>query len=422
MDSALEGLKVLDLGHYIAGPWCSKMLADLGADVIKVERPDGGDPARRYGPFPDDLPHPEKSGLFLFLNMNKRGVTLNLKTDSGKGILKDLVQWADVVVENFSPRVMPALGLSYDELSSWNPRLIMTSITNFGQFGPYRDYKATDLVLYAMGVIMNISGVHEREPLAHAMEQAQKVAGRGATAATMAAVLQQAREGKGQHIDYSIMEAMNWSLAGTNNLYAYMGAITGRGPKEEYFRFFSNVPLGIPKLFRAKDGFVSFSAPGGPRADALSILAELLELPELNDPKYASTDEATEDEVARMVYGRTLELEKLPLFNRGMGREVVRGEARAAGGGSRRTVMSMVQTPDEVLESEQLLAREYFVKLDHPVAGEYTYPGRWFTMSETPITFTRPAPTLGQHNEEVYGEIGKLSRTDLTYLRKTGVI
>src|SRR3990172_4517168 len=133
MDAALEGLKVLDLGHYIAGPWCSRMLADLGADVIKVERPDGGDPARRYGPFPDDIPHPEKSGLFLFLNINKRGVTLNLKADSGKAIFRELVEWADVLVENFSPMTLPSLGLSYEELSKWNPRLVMTSITNFGQ-------------------------------------------------------------------------------------------------------------------------------------------------------------------------------------------------------------------------------------------------------------------------------------------------
>src|SRR5262249_26960799 len=141
---------------------------------------------------------------------------------------------------------------------------------------------------------------HEREPLGHALEQAQKVAGRDAATATMAAIFQQQREGKGQHIDFSIQEAMNFSLAGTNNLYAYMGAITGRGPKQEYRRFFSSVPLGIPALFPAKDGFVSFSAPGGPRAAALETLSELLEMPELTDPKYAVQDEATEDEVARM--------------------------------------------------------------------------------------------------------------------------
>src|SRR5262245_48939648 len=232
MAGALEGLKVLDIGHYIAGPWSAKMLADMGADVIKVERPDGGDPARNYGPFPNDVPHPEKSGLFLFLNINKRGITLNLKSDSGKAIFESLVKWADVVVENYAPGTMEKLGLGWDQLSAWNPRLVMTSISNFGQFGPYRDYKATDLILYAMGVIMNISGEHEREPLGHALEQAQKVAGRGATTATMAAIFQQAREGVGQHIDYSIQEAMNFSLAGTNNLYAYMGAITGRGPKK----------------------------------------------------------------------------------------------------------------------------------------------------------------------------------------------
>jgi crotonobetainyl-CoA:carnitine CoA-transferase CaiB-like acyl-CoA transferase len=421
MEDALQGVKVLDVGHFIAGPWCSRVLADLGADVIKIERPDGGDPLRKYGPFPDDIPHPEKSGLFLFLNINKRGVTLNLKTESGKAILRELVKWADVVVENFAPRVLPSLGLSYQELSELNPRLVMTSITNFGQAGPYRDYKATDLVLYAMGVIMHISGVYEREPLGHALEQAQKTAGRTATAATLAAIYQQQRDGKGQHIDHSIMESMNFSLAGTNNLYAYMGAVTGRGPKAEYKKFFSPVALGIPALFPAKNGWVSFSAPGGPRPESLSILAELLEMPELNDPKYHATDPATESEVERMVYARTLELEKEPLFHRGMGRTVARGST-PGGGAGRRTIVSMVQTPQELLGNEQLHARDYFVTLDHPVAGTYTYPGRWYTMSESPIRFQRPAPTLGQHNQEVYGQVLNYSKQDLVYLGKTGVI
>lgn len=417
MEGALRGIKVLDLGHYIAGPWCTRMLADMGAEVIKIERPDGGDPLRRYGPFPEDTPHPEKSGLFLFLNMNKRGVTLNLKTETGKALLKELVQWADVVVENFAPRVLPSLGLSYDVLSSWNPRIIMTSISNFGQFGPYRDYKATDLVLYALGVIMNISGIHEREPLAHALEQAQKFAGRFAMAPTLAAVLQQQSEQRGQHIDLSIMEAINYSLAGTMTLYPYSGAITGRGPKAEYRKFFSPLVRGIPALFPAKDGYVSFGAPVGPRQHALEVLAELLEMPELLEPRYQSTDPETEEVVERMVYSRTLELEKEPLFHRGMGRKVERGDAQG-----RRTVVSVVQTPDELLESEQLVARDYFVRLEHPVAGTYTYPGRWFSMSESPIQFERPAPLLGQHNGEVYGGLLHLSKGDLVHLRQTGVI
>src|SRR5687768_15394925 len=164
-ESALADLRVLDLTHYIAGPYCTKLLADYGADVIKIERPDSGDPARRYGPFPHDEPHPEKSALFLHLNTNKRGITLDLKTSAGKAMFVELVRKVDVLVENFQPRVMPSLGFSHEQLVRVNPRLVMTSISNFGQTGPYRDYKAQDILMYAMGGPMHQTGAPHREPV-----------------------------------------------------------------------------------------------------------------------------------------------------------------------------------------------------------------------------------------------------------------
>ena len=141
----LSDLRVIDLTHGIAGPYCTKLLADFGADVIKVERPGSGDYARHEGPFPQDVPHPEKSGLFLHLNTNKRSITLDLKTAQGAAVVKELVKNADALVENFRPGVMASLGLDYDTLSKINPNLIMTSISNFGQTGPYRDYIASEL-------------------------------------------------------------------------------------------------------------------------------------------------------------------------------------------------------------------------------------------------------------------------------------
>ncbi|MCL0102196.1 CoA transferase [Dehalococcoidia bacterium] len=149
LQAALEGLKVVDLTHYIAGPNCTKLLADYGAEVTKIERPITGDGARQLGPFPEDVPHLEKSALFLHLNANKRGMTLNLKSVKGVEILKELVQHADILVENFHPRVMPALGLNYDILKATNPELIMVSISDFGQTGPYRNYKGSEIVDYA---------------------------------------------------------------------------------------------------------------------------------------------------------------------------------------------------------------------------------------------------------------------------------
>ena len=153
----LSNLRVLDLTHGISGPYCTKLLADFGADVIKVERPGPGDYARNMGPFPGDIPHPEKSGIFLFLNTNKRGITLDLKTTEGTETLKNMVREADILVESFKPGVMARLGLDYDTLSQINPNLIMTSVSNFGQTGPYKDYKMSELVLYAMGGRMSAS-------------------------------------------------------------------------------------------------------------------------------------------------------------------------------------------------------------------------------------------------------------------------
>ena len=142
-EQPLSDLRIIDLTHGIAGPYCTKLLADYGADVVKVEKPGSGDYTRSLGPFQNDVPHPEKSGIFLFLNTNKRGITLDLKSDDGVDALKKLVKDADILVESFRPGVMASLGLDYDTLKDINPNLVMTSVSNFGQTGPYRDYKAS---------------------------------------------------------------------------------------------------------------------------------------------------------------------------------------------------------------------------------------------------------------------------------------
>ena len=187
-EMALSDVRVLDLTRHVAGPFCTKMLADYGADVIKVERPDGGDFTRRMGPFPDDVPHPEKSGLFLHLNANKRGVTLNLKTATARGMLLELVKQVDVVVENFAPRVLPSLGLAYEDLERVNPGVILVSISNFGQTGPYRDYKASEIVLHGMGGNLRSLGLPEREPVKYGSHVALRQAGLIGAAATVAAL------------------------------------------------------------------------------------------------------------------------------------------------------------------------------------------------------------------------------------------
>jgi crotonobetainyl-CoA:carnitine CoA-transferase CaiB-like acyl-CoA transferase len=206
-EGVLEGVKVIDLTRSIAGPYCTKLMADYGAEVIKVEPPEG-DPCRLLGPFPGNVPHQEKGGLFLFLNTNKKGVTLDLKQPKGKALLQELVKDADVLVESFPPQVMAELGLSYEALAKANPRLVMASISNFGQTGPYRDWKATEIVVEAIGGNMYISGDHDREPLSFGVPLFQFVAGQSALAGTLVALFERQRSGLGQHIDVSTAEAV----------------------------------------------------------------------------------------------------------------------------------------------------------------------------------------------------------------------
>lgn len=252
----LSGIVVLDLTNYIAGPFCSKLLADFGADVIKIERPGIGDLARQFGPFPNDIPDTEKSGLFLYLNANKRGISLNLKTNTGKKMLKELISKADILIENFSPRVMPSLGLDFETLKKVNPNLIMTSISNFGQTGPYRDWKANEISFMALSGLMYKRGEPEREPLKHALNVSQYHAGKIASVITLAALMRNKISGGCEHIDVSILEAIT---ADPNNWIYYYSYSKDKGTRTTG-KSYKLYPFGA---FPAKDGYVSIQGIGG---------------------------------------------------------------------------------------------------------------------------------------------------------------
>ncbi|MHB8576034.1 MAG: CaiB/BaiF CoA transferase family protein, partial [Dehalococcoidia bacterium] len=228
----LDGVRVVDFSHWRAGPRCTKLLADFGADVIKIERPPSGDPARRVGPFFDDRPEPEASGTFLFLNTNKRSVSLNLKTELGRSYALALIEKADIVDESFRPGVMQNLGLDFATLNGRRPGIIMTSISNFGQTGPYRDLPASEITLSAMGGPMNVTGHRDHEPLKLAGNIVQYHAGSVAALATTLALYaaESAQEAgddpEGEHIDVSIYETQA-SFRDRRAIYLTAFAYTG---------------------------------------------------------------------------------------------------------------------------------------------------------------------------------------------------
>ena len=395
---ALDGVKVLDLTHHIAGPWCTKLLADYGADVLKVERPEG-DPARGMPPFYHDEIDQDKSLLFLYLNTCKRGITLNLKTLQGRRMFRELLQDVDLLVENFSPRVMASLDLDFESLLELNPSLVMVSVSNFGQTGPYRDYRAADIVEYAMGGLMYIFGNYDREPLKHALHQAQFKGGTDAASAALMALYHQRLTGQGQHVDVSIQEAMASGLRDVVDNYTYTGAIRRRQP---------NHSGDLTRLRATSDGYI-LPNPGIGARDNWQATVEFLEVPELDDERFSSPSArlANAEELGRILDETFQTKNKSDMF---------------FAAHDKRFIYGIVQSPEEVLADPQFASRGYFVDIEHPATGTVKYPGPPFLMSGTPWGPAKSAPLLGQDNQEVFGERLGYTNDEMSRLRSIGVI
>ncbi|MEE8443691.1 MAG: CoA transferase [Dehalococcoidia bacterium] len=399
--TALEGVRVLDLTHHIAGPHCTKLLADYGADVIKIERPGTGDPARSMGPFFHDDPHPEKSALFLHLNTNKQSVTLNLKSSAGRQIARQLVEKADIVVENFAPGVMERFGLDYNQLRQWNPRVVVTSISNFGQSGPYRDLKSSEIVSLAMGGPMNNTGHPDREPLKLGGNVVAYHAGSVAAYATMLALYTAEDDGQGQHVDVSIYETQ----AGFRDrrviyltAYAYTGAVSQRTDP--------GVRLGSGTKPCA-DGYVNIM--GG--ANRFPDICRMIGHPELaDDPRFSNQMARIDPEAAE-----AFDQYYLPwLMEHTMRDAVATAQEHHLPSGAINTVEDLVQEP-------HYRGRGFWETIDHPYTGAVEYPGRPFIMSETPRPPASRAPLLSEHTADVlHRELG-YSQEDLVLLRQQRV-
>ncbi len=400
-EKALAGVKVLELASLVSGPYCTKLLADLGAEVIKIEKPGVGDEARGRGPFPNDIPHPERSGLFLYLNTSKLGITLNLNTPTGKRAFNQLVEWADILVEDNPPKVAKGLGVDYPSLRKINPRLIMTSITPFGQTGPYRDYKA-----YGLNICHG-SGSGYLTPIPPSEAELGPIKGGGffedycdglsAAAATLVALYWREMTGQGQHVDLSKQEASMALDRAEVTLFAAQGTVNTRVRQG-----------GAAGFLPARDGYVLVMG-----SDDRSWKA-LIEV--MGHPEWAK-DEKFKDRGSRERNARELD-SLIAEWTKTVDGDAIYHQAQAAGIPS-----GVVRSQGALIEhDEQLKARGFFVEIEHPEAGRLAYPSAPYRLSETPWRVERPAPMLGEHNEAVYSGLLGYSKEELVKLREADII
>ena len=421
MDNKVEKTRAGMLASYRAldltdekGFICGLALADLGADVIKVEPP-GGHPSRNVGPFYGGIPHREQSLYWFAYNANKRGITLNIETDDGREIFEGLVQRADFVIESFPPGYLDGLDLGYSFLQGINRSVILTSITPFGQSGPYRDFKASDIVSMALGGYMYLTGDSDRPPVRIGFPQAQLHAGMAAAAATLIANHLRQMTGRGQWVDVSMQEACAW-IPPDSAIFWEMNQLIEE--RHGGVRVRPTTGARMRRVWPCKDGYVSFDLYGGRLArNFMTPLVAWMEEEGLAPSFLREIDWNTFDysEVGADVVERVSEP---------VGQFFLR-HTRAElweGGLARRCCIYPVSTPQDVAASPQLHERGYWTDLPHPELGTVIrYPGSCIRASETCSGLRHRAPLVGEHNQEVYTELG-LTVQDMTVLRQAGVI
>ena len=391
-DGLLTGVRVLDLGEGVSAPSAARTLAGLGADVIKVEPP-AGDFARRRGAFPDGVPHPEKSALFLAMNAGKRGVTVDFDSADGRERLLDLAASADVVLDNHPLGWLERIGAGYDALAARRENAILARITPFGNWGPYADYAAGDLSLFhlsanAHGMLGPVADPNAEPPIRAGGSQAEQVAGMATATAALAALFRLRMSGRGCHIVLSAFEAVaTQAIAGLANI-AFGGDAPTRQAADVKEASIGGQLAAIGGVLPCADGYVAIS----PREDAQ--WARWLDM--MGSPAWA-TDPKYDTRAARQRNADSL-WALLAEWTR------PRSKYEIAREGQRRRVPCFpVNTVSDLLSDAHLAARDFFISIDHPVAGTFAHPGAAYKLSKTRLPLgARPAPTLGQHNDEVF--------------------
>ncbi|HZY58889.1 MAG TPA: CoA transferase [Candidatus Binataceae bacterium] len=402
MSGPFASLKVVEVGEMASAPYAGKLLADLGAEVIKIERPGQGDRARQRGPFPNNQAHSEKSGLFLYLNTNKLGITLDVFQPEGMELLERLTAGTDVLIHNLAPPDMDRAGLTFERFRKDNPRLVMTSITPYGLTGPYRDRESEELTVWSQGGLTYLNGAgpdtREVPPLKAFGQQSGYQGGIHAAVATVGALMAQLRDGEGQHIDISVYEVCASMLELTYVYWPYAQRIASRlGAK----------PVQPLEALECKDGIIFLCCVEDHQWEAF---VDLMGHPAWTDePLFKGRGRRTANwDAARLFVQEWLQEQTVQdLYHKAQ---------------AKRIPFAPVSTMGDLLGSDHLKARGFFAEISHPVAGTYKYPGALFKMSRTPWEIRRPAPTLGQDNRAVFVDRLKVSETQLAQLQQRGVI
>ena len=398
----LTNYRVLDMSGPM-GVYCGKLLADMGADVVKVEPP-GGDPMRRIGPFVHDEPGPERSLYWLQFNTNKRSVTLDVTSPEGRELFLRMARAADVVLESFQPGYLDSLGLGYDALSEVNSGLVYIAITPFGQTGPYKDYKASDLIGFAMGGYMHVTGWPHTQPTRLYGSQAYNTASNHAFVAALMALYNRLNTGQGQYVDVSMQDAVTATTQHVSLHYLYEGVPAVR----QGFRQGGNFVV----TWKCKDGYATMTYTSPRTWDEFrAFMAEEGMGGDLMDEKYDQ--------------GIAVRGEYLPHIEEIMRKWALTHTRReiAEWGQSRHHPFGSVTKPWEVLDNPHLQERGFFVQAEHPEFGAtFTYPGAPYKLPRSPWKLRSTAPRVGQHNNEVYQKELGLSDEELALLTSVGAV
>jgi crotonobetainyl-CoA:carnitine CoA-transferase CaiB-like acyl-CoA transferase len=375
----LQGIRVLDLSRVLAGPYCTMVLGDLGADVIKVEPPEG-DETRGWGP-----PFAEgESAYYLCVNRNKRGIVVNLKTDEGKKILRDLALQSDVLVENFRPGTLEKFGLDFAALHELNPKLIYCSITGFGQTGSMRDKPGYDFMIQALGGLMSITGEPEGEPMKTGVAVVDLFAGQNAIIAILAALQARTLTGRGQHLDISLFDSQLGWLANVASNYL----ISGKLPKRHGNAHPNIVPY---QSFQASDGWFAIAVGNDKQFEALCKVLGKLEW--ASDSRFAKNSARVENrEELIPLLASIFKINPISEWLTKL------DEAQIPCG--------PINNFEQVFSMPTVKEREMLVKMDHPTIGELPLIGSPLKMSETPVEYRLPPPLMGEHTEDVLKALG----------------